>query len=195
MNNKAYGTHEIAKICNVTPPTVGRWLEEGKLPYFTTGGGHRRVWAQDLAVFIKQHNIPCPSEISETLPGIRILIVDDEKPVRVIIRRVAEKLYTGAEISEAEDGYEAGTQTASSRFSLIILDMRLPGIDGVKICRTVRKSPAGKDTKILAISGYEPGTAASAFKKAGADDFLAKPFTITQLEEKMTSLLTSSELK
>ncbi|MEK7704558.1 MAG: helix-turn-helix domain-containing protein, partial [Myxococcota bacterium] len=57
---KALGTTEVARICHVTPPTVGRWIEDGKLPSFTTGGGHRRVWVADLVAFFREHNIPVP---------------------------------------------------------------------------------------------------------------------------------------
>jgi hypothetical protein len=53
MKTKAYGTHDIARVCHVTPPTVGRWIAEGLLPSFSTGGGHRRVWDEDLAGFFK----------------------------------------------------------------------------------------------------------------------------------------------
>ncbi len=81
MNKKALGTHDIARICHVSPPAVISWLEDGKMPSFTTGGGHRRVWDQDLVAFMKQHNMTIPPELlSEN--KLRILVVDDESQSR-----------------------------------------------------------------------------------------------------------------
>src|SRR3989344_3812773 len=107
MRKKTFGTHDIAKICQVTPPTIGRWIEEGKLPSFKTAGGHRRVWDEDLVVFLKEHNIPVPDDLKTDGP-LRILIVDDEPEMRRFITRILQKLAPGAEIHEAADGFEAG---------------------------------------------------------------------------------------
>jgi len=54
MVKKAFGTYDIAKICNVTPSTVGNWIDKGLLPTFTTGGGHRRVWDKEPGRFFKK---------------------------------------------------------------------------------------------------------------------------------------------
>src|SRR4051812_3305543 len=107
MKTKALGTHDIARICLVTPTTVGRWIQEGKLPSFTTGGGHRRVWAEDVANFLKQHNFPIPPDLP-TPPELRILIADDEETIRKFFVRSLQKLYPKAKVETAADGYEVG---------------------------------------------------------------------------------------
>src|SRR5882672_8022730 len=109
FGRKALGTYNIAKICNVAPITVGRWIDEGKLPYFTTGGGHRRVWEKHLVKFLEDHNYPIPKNLSASLRPA-ILIVEDSAPERRLIRRVLEKSIPDAEIREAVNGYEAGEQ-------------------------------------------------------------------------------------
>ena len=103
----AFGTHEIAKVCQVTPPTVIRWMEEGKLVFFTTGGGHRRVWDTDLAAFMRLHNIPVPAAL-EAGTKLRFLIVDDEPEYRQLMIRLLRAAYPESEIAEAADGFEAG---------------------------------------------------------------------------------------
>src|SRR5262245_52489393 len=153
MKKRTFGTHDIARICHVTPPTIGRWIEEGKLPSFKTGGGHRRVWDVDLVSFLKNHNIPVPDEL-QAADGLKILIVDDESEMRRFIVRVIKKNYPQAEIHEAADGFEAGHKIASALPALIILDLRLPGVDGFKVCQTVRADERLKEIKVLAITGY-----------------------------------------
>jgi CheY-like chemotaxis protein len=188
MRKRTYGTHEIARICHVTPPTIGRWIEEGKLPSFTTGGGHRRVWDLDLVLFLKNHNIPLPPD----LIGVeleRFLIVDDEPEMRRFVSRALQKHFPQAEIHEAGDGFEAGHKIASLRPALVILDLRLPGMDGFKVCRTVRGDPTLKGVKILAITGFGVDESRRQILEAGADGFLPKPFGPDELVAKLREFL------
>lgn len=188
MEKKAFGTYEIADICQVSPSTVGNWVERGLLPTFTTGGGHRRVWAEDLLNFLKKHNIPLPEGL-KTLALSRILIVDDEEPVRKIIKRALKKNYPEAELYEAEDGFEAGQKISQIIPTLIILDLKLPGIDGLKVCKMIRSDEKLKGVKILLISGQNPEESEKKSLNAGADAFMGKPFDINELNEKIANLL------
>jgi CheY-like chemotaxis protein len=185
---KALGTYDIAAICQVTPTTVGRWLDEGKLPYFTTGGGHRRVWSPDLANFLKAHNIPIPADLRSE-PPLRILIVDDDPHVLKLLRAAVKEFYPAAEVHEAADGFAAGQKTIGLIPALVILDLRLPGIDGYKVCRAIRQDPRLKDVKVLAVTGYHLEEARAKALEAGADDFLAKPITLDALSKKLETLL------
>lgn len=119
---KAYGTHRIAAICQVTPPTIWQWLKEGRLPSFTTGGGHHRVWAEDLVTFLRAHNMPIPSELDNTRP-LRILIVNDDPSVRKTMRRTVQESFPDAEIHEASDGEEASRKVPLLSPAVVIVDM------------------------------------------------------------------------
>jgi CheY-like chemotaxis protein len=187
MKNKALGTHDIARICQVTPPTAIRWIEQGKLPSFTTGGGHRRVWDKDLVIFLKEHNFPVPPDLE---PGcLKILIVDDEPQIRRLLIKVLGKSYPEAEIHEAADGFDAGRKVTSLLPSLIILDIQLPGIDGLNICQTIRSDEKLKGAKIMAVTGQDIEESRKQMLAAGADDFLGKPFDIQEITRKIEKLL------
>lgn len=188
MKRKAFGTYEIADICHVTPATVGHWIDKGLIPTFRTGGGHRRVWAEDLARFLKEHNIPTPEDLREMLP-LSFLVVDDEEHIRKVIRRVLQKMYPHAEIDETGDGFEAGHKIAGKVPSLVILDIRLPGVDGYRVCEIIRSDPGLKSVKVLAISGHEQDETSRKSLLAGADAFLAKPFDAKQLREAVAALV------
>ncbi|MFC1521521.1 response regulator [Elusimicrobiota bacterium] len=194
MKKEAYGTYEIAKICRVTPPTVGRWVEDGKLPSFTTGGGHRRVWAADLVAFLNEHHIPIPDDLSDTKPAsnaLKVLIVDDESETRRLITRLLQQINETVEIHEAGDGFEAGHKVASLIPHLVVLDIRLPGVDGLKVCKMIRDDDNLKNTRILTISAHDPEASKQQSIDAGADDFMAKPFNINDFAAKIKELIPS----
>lgn len=188
MRKKAYGTYDIAKICHVMPATIGRWIEEGKLPSFRTGGGHRRVWDADLAAFLKAHNIPIPPVLSAA-GALSILIVDDEKPIRRTIRKILETNYKGAQLMEAEDGFEAGHKITHLAPALVLLDIKLPGLNGVKVCQTIREDANLKNVRILAMSGFNNEQTKAEVLEAGADDFIGKPFEPDELVQKINRLI------
>jgi excisionase family DNA binding protein len=194
MGKRTYGTHEIARLCQVTPPTIGRWIEEGKLPSFKTAGGHRRVWDVDLASFLKQHNMPVPPDLVGA-GVLRLVIVDDEPEMRRFIVRVVGKTFPEAEVHEAGDGFEAGHKIATLLPSLVVLDLRLPGMDGFKVCRTVRADPRLRSVKILAITGVGVEESRRQIMEAGANAFLPKPFDSDELVQALQEMLPASAAK
>ena len=68
----------------------------------------------------------------------RILVVDDEEKIRAIIRKYGE--FEGYDITEAKDGMEAVKLCREQDFDVIILDIMMPGIDGLEVCREIRKT-------------------------------------------------------
>jgi CheY-like chemotaxis protein len=189
MKRMAFGTHEIAKICHVTPATVGNWINKGLLPFFQTGGGHRRVWDRDIIEFMNSHNIPILKDTKiESI--IRILIVDDEPGIIEVVNRILKDKYNNnVETHSASDGFEAGLKVELYMPELIILDIRLPGIDGFEVCKLIKSQENMKNIKILAISGNCDQESIDHVLKCGADDFLAKPFSQLQLIEKIEKLV------
>jgi CheY-like chemotaxis protein len=191
MKKVAYGTYEAAQICHVTPSTIGNWIEKGLIPTFTTGGGHRRMWAKDLLNFLNKHNMPIPDFLQDS-SAPKIVIVDDDNNICTTVKRIVKKLISGAEISTADNGFDAGQLIADIHPSLVILDLKLPGIDGFKICRSIRANEKLKDTRILAISGLTEEEYRKKALDAGADEFLAKPFELANMKESLFRLLKGS---
>jgi CheY-like chemotaxis protein len=189
MKTNAYGTHAIARMCHVTPPTVGRWIEEGLMPSFSTGGGHRRVWDEDVLVFLKKHNIPVPPELSNESGPLRILVVDDEERLRKLVIRSLRRGLPQGEFYEAADGFDAGKKIFELVPALVVLDLRLPGVDGTKVCEAVRADEKLKDIAILAISGFDQETVGPEALAAGADVFIPKPFRPDQILSEAKKLL------
>ena len=188
MKKQFFGTYEIAKICHVTPVTVNNWIDKGLIPSFSTGGGHRRVWDDDLAAFLIKHNIPVPEEL-KTQSRVKIMIVDDEPSIIVTLQRTIEGIFENVDITSADNGFKAGQDITIQKPDLIILDLKLPGLDGFEVCRQIKTNPGLKHSKILAMSGYNIKEFEAKAIQSGADDFLPKPFTHAEVIEKISKLL------
>lgn len=187
---KALTTYAIAEHCQVTPRTVVQWINEGKLKAYRTPGNHSRVHLEDFLEFLKRYNIPIPSELSDHAPDAkkRILIVDDDRGIVDSISRflIREKIY---QIETAYDGFDAGQKFVDFKPHLILLDIRMHGIDGYQLCSCIRSNPANKNIRILIISGISAQQELKNMKQLGADDYLEKPFSNRSLKEKIESLL------
>ena len=116
--------------------------------------------------------------------GKRVLIVDDNKSIRTM---VADYLGArGYEVVQASDGIKGLDYGLSSDANLIILDVVMPGIDGVRLCKLLREK--GVTTPIIMLTEKATITDKEAGYGVGVDDYLAKPFSPRELELRIESL-------
>jgi two-component system response regulator VicR len=185
---KPLTTGEIAQYCHVTHRAVLKWVASGKLAAYRTPGMHSRVKVEDFVTFLIKYNMPVPEELKPASTKFRILIVDDDRGMVHSLQRTL-MLDNKFEIDVAFDGFEAGKKFSSFRPELIILDLRMPGIDGYQVCSIIRNDPQNKNIKILAISGTSEPQEIQKIKELGANDFLQKPFTNKVLKEKLEEMM------
>ncbi|MCR9164202.1 MAG: response regulator [Nannocystaceae bacterium] len=178
-----YSTHDVAKICCVTPTTVIRWIEDGLIPAFKTVGGHRRVRREDLERVCRERNIPF-NVPTGTEVG-RILVVDDEPVVLDLVRDVVKELNHQFEVEVAKDAFDAGRLVVSFRPQLIFLDLMMPGVDGFEVCTRLKKDSATKDTEVIAITGYYTEANTERILAAGAAGCLRKPLDVIEVRRKV----------
>jgi two-component system response regulator MprA len=120
---------------------------------------------------------------------VNVLVVDDEPAVRGSLRRALG--LEGYEISTADDGEEALEALAEYDFEAVILDIAMPGIDGIEVCRRVRRS--GDRTPIMMLTARDAVDDRVAGLDAGADDYLAKPFALRELMARLRALMRRTE--
>jgi excisionase family DNA binding protein len=186
-------TGDIAAYCEVTNAAVLKWIDSGKLPVFTTPGGHYRVLRNDFRYFLLQHGMFVDDGFfGKSHSRKRILIVDDEPTVVTFIES-ALRLMGEYEIATATDGFDAGQQVVTFEPDLIILDIMLPGMDGFEVCTRVKTDPATAHVKILAVTGFATEENVQRMLHAGADDCLGKPLKMQDLREKVEHLLGAEE--
>ena len=177
-------TGHVAAACQVTIPTVKRWIREGHLAAFQTAGRHYRVTDDEFERFRAARRMP-PVMVGSGEPP-KILIVDDDA---TLLASLGDALtWEGRyKVEVAQDGYEGLIKLGSFRPDILILDIWMPGLDGFQVCRRVKADPHG--TKILAISGYVDRADRPRVFEAGADAFLGKPFQFEVLRAEVATLL------
>jgi two-component system response regulator MprA len=116
---------------------------------------------------------------------VRILIVDDDEGVREALRRALS--LAGYEPQLAEDGEQALEQLVLSMPDAVVLDVGLPGIDGLEVCRRLRRS--GARVPVLILTAHEQVAERIDGLDAGADDYMIKPFDVAELKARLRALL------
>lgn len=178
-----YTTHEVSRLLHVNPRSVINWIEQSLLPSYRTPGGHRRIRRDDLLAFLRKHQIPTPESLVEG--KFSVLIVDDEDEI-VDIMKVYLQKQGGYEITSASDGISALLEVGRAKPDLLILDIMIPGVDGIEVCRRI-KSDASNRTVIIAVSGSSEHE--RRILQAGADAFMGKPIDLEKLHFEAKRLL------
>ena len=117
--------------------------------------------------------------------GHRILVVDDDPTVSDVVRRYLEQ--AGCEVRLAADGIDGLAAIAAQRPDLVVLDLMMPGIDGLEVCRRVRRQMPDLPIVMLTALGEEADRVLGL--EVGADDYVTKPFSPRELVLRIRSVL------
>jgi len=116
---------------------------------------------------------------------MRILVVDDDRAVRESLRRSLQ--FNGYQVDLASDGQQALDSVQSARPDAMVLDVMMPRLDGLEVCRRLRGT--GDDLPILVLTARDLVSDRVAGLDAGADDYLPKPFALEELLARLRALL------
>lgn len=116
-----------------------------------------------------------------------ILVVEDEQAIRDLLRLHLDLAHF--DVREAADGRRGLDLARAERFDVIILDVMLPGLDGVTLCRALRLEGASRDAPILMLTARDTESDKVLGLESGADDYVAKPFGIRELLARVEALI------
>lgn len=167
-------TAAVARMLSVTPATVRLWANKGLLSSSTTPGGHRRFERADIEDFANRFGLG-----SEDTSGVRVLVVDDERRVADYIARQLRDRAPGLAVRVAYGGLEAGFEINDFRPNVIIVDLMMPEVDGVKVCELAKRHEPS--ARVVAITGFTNTPEEAAILAAGAEACLHKPVDLDQL--------------
>jgi CheY-like chemotaxis protein len=162
---------------------VKTWIREGRLRAFKTPGGHARIAVDEFQRFLRRHRMPT---YPPPPPPAGVLVVDDEPQIVEMLVEFLTQHPRGFKIETASDGYEALIKLGSLRPALLILDARMPKLDGMEVCRHLRSNPETKGIRILGVTGHPE--VAPELLAAGADAVLTKPLALNALESHLSGL-------
>ncbi len=115
---------------------------------------------------------------------MHILVIEDERRLASLVRRALQE--EGHKVEVSNDGAEGLDMAEATGYDLLVLDLMLPHLDGVEICRRLRST--GSAVRILMLTARDAVEDRVAGLEAGADDYLAKPFSFTELIARVRAL-------
>ena len=126
--------------------------------------------------------------VEENVAQTKVLIVDDSPTMRGLLRFAVQRL-PGATVVEAKDGIDAARILGQETFNVILLDVNMPGMNGLQLLERIRKDDRLTKTRVIMITTEGSDTSQEEAKDLGADGYLTKPVRAQQLIEAIKSLL------
>ncbi len=183
-SQKAYTTFEAARICHVTHHSIKNWIKQGLIKASRTPGGHYRILEEDLNEFREKYDM-FPEEKRRERP--EVMVVDDEQDALDLIERVLSE--ENVDIVKVSNATEVGLKAAQLIPDLILLDFLMPEVNGFEVCKALRANEQTKDVPIMAVTCLTKEEDIERIFEVGADEYLAKPFKVDDLLEKVRELL------
>ena len=181
---RAYTTFEAAKICHVTHHSIKNWIKQGLIRASRTPGGHYRILEDDLDAFREEYDM-FPRDKGPSKK--RILIVDDDVDALKLIEDILAN--EGYDLIPVSNATEAGLKAAQMSPDLILLDFLMPEINGFDVCKALRENELTRSIPIMAVTCLNKEEDIEQIFECGADEYLAKPFKMEQLQEKVHDLI------
>ena len=190
MAEKYLTSNEAAKYLGVSRSSLTNWVKQGKLNSGVTPGGHYRFTIEDLNKFGETRGLDLPQKEAESSDNIKILVVEDDEGFREYVKDALD-IYVGYELKEAEDGLKAAMLVGSWKPDLIILDIRMPNMNGIEFLKMLRSESDIKDVKVIVASAHISPELRKEIESLGVSAVLDKPVKLARLVatiEKNTAL-------
>lgn len=181
---KAYTTFEAAKICHVTHHSIKNWIKQGLIRASRTPGGHYRILEKDLDAFREEYDM-FPREPGSEMK--RVMVVDDDPDAMRLVENILKD--EGYELVTVSNATEVGLKAAQLVPDLIILDYLMPDINGFEVSKALRSNDLTKNIPIMAVTCLTKESDIERIFECGADEYLAKPYKVEQLQKKVRELI------
>jgi|SRR5579871_1307654 len=175
-------SHEVGALLQVNPSSINKWVNEGRLAAFRTPGGHRRIRAADLVQFLDHHKMPIPRPLVSASKR-RLLVVDDDRSHLNALQRLLKAHQDRVQSMMIDNGIDALVAVGSFKPHLIVLDIFMPELDGLEVCRRLKANPETRDIEVILTSGSLTAELEENGLSAGARRCLPKPIDLKLLLE------------
>lgn len=146
------GTFYAAKLLDLSVGTVQSLVEKNELQAWKTRGGHRRISMQSILEYQQRHNIKGGLDRTRQ-PRLKVLIVDDDSVTLEIIRAMIDKWGFPMDCTLMASALEALLDFNTLRPDVLITDLRMQGVDGFELLKTLSATPAANGTAVVALTG------------------------------------------
>ena len=144
---------EAARICNVCRKTLLNWIYDGGLKAFRTYGGQHRIWPADLKDFLDASGMDVPF-VSMDVRSAHVVIIDDNRTYSTMLSNLITDEFPGVEAAIAGTGHEGLVLIGELQPRLVVLDVEMPGMNGIETLSLLSKRKKDHPMNILVLSGY-----------------------------------------
>lgn len=178
-------SHEVGSLLQMDASSVVKWVNSGLLPAYRTPGGHRRVRVSELIQFLRAKGMFVPAELVGH--SLKTLVVDDDAQLLASLTRAARNHSEAITLQTRQSGIEALVAIGSWRPDVVVLDVQMPEMDGIEVCRRLKQQTETRNIEVLMMTGAYSKDVEKACLEAGAKAVLVKPVTMSRLIETMTT--------
>jgi excisionase family DNA binding protein len=154
---RIFSALEVANICGVVNQTAINWIRSGHLKAFTTPGGQYRVYAEDLSAFLDKRGMRNSMDALQLITGNAaretVLIIDHDWDMNNHLKAWFQKNFSGYEVFQALDSFDAGYRMAVSRPGIVFLNADLPGTGGFELAEKIKNDPYLGNPLVVAFVG------------------------------------------
>lgn len=192
-NSKLMDVKQVAEYLQMNKMTIYKLVRSGEIPSFKIASEWRfKKEMIDQWLMEKMHGKAAPEESLIALPqGLKVLVVDNE----LFIREFFQKALTrdGYNVILAANGYDAIAKISQEKPDLVLLDIKMPGIDGIETLRRIKE--LNKELPVIMLSAYNNLRTSMEAVKLGAYDSLAKPFDLDEIKAIIGNALSEIQQK
>lgn len=173
-NSDSVTTGEAARICGISRRTMFNYCSQGKIEsVLSPVTRRRRIPRGALERFLHKNGLS--SELPRQGGGSGVLIVDDDPATCELAGAILRKGVPGAAIRTAINGYDALLEIGRNPPAVVVLDIDMPGIDGLEVCRRLKRSPGTSNIRVILMTHLQDSSLADKSRRCGADVLLRKP--------------------
>jgi excisionase family DNA binding protein len=181
-------TREAARLLGVSVRTAQLWAEGGPLQAWKTRGGHRRISRASVAALLTAQPDALPATAGAAADSLTILVVDDEQSVLRLYARHLRKWPLKLVVVTARSGIEALVRLGMTRPDLLVTNLQLPDIDGVRLLAALHAMPEFAAMTTVAVSAGDPPQSAAGMGVPAGVPVLPKPIPFERLHDIATVL-------
>lgn len=182
-------TNEIGRLVGVSERTVANWIDRGYLNAFRTPGGHRRVDPRHLAEFLGKRGMPVPDAL---IDKVSILIVEDDVQVADTLRNWLSEPEDRYDLKVVHSGVEALLHIGGKKPRLVLLDVLMPGMDGIEVCRKIKADANLADVEVLFVTARHDLDPDELRRETGAAGVIQKPVKKDAFRRKVRAVVGES---
>lgn len=158
---------DVARFCQVDLKTIHNWADKGEIRHFRTPGRHLRFRRLDVLDFLRKYGYPIPEVLRMGKP--KVVAVDSDPAVLAALRRALSRRF---ELTTFQDPFDALVAVGNIQPDALVLDVKMPGLDGVKVLERLRSIDATSHIRCIVYSSNEEMKKSAT--EAGAYDFIGK---------------------